>query len=46
VIAPYARAAAYPAGHYARPDVTRLLHNKTPGDRVVSRAPADEMGVV
>ena len=23
------------AGHYARPDVTRLLLNKTPGDRVV-----------
>ena len=35
-----AKAAADPAGHYARPDVTRLLLNKTPGDRVVSRAPA------
>ncbi len=31
-----AKAAADPAGHYARPDVTRLLLNKTPGDRVVS----------
>ena len=30
------KAAADPAGHYARPDVTRLLLNKTPGDRVVS----------
>lgn len=31
-----AKAAADPAGHYSRPDVTRLLLNKTPGDRVVS----------
>jgi aliphatic nitrilase len=30
-----AKAAADPAGHYARPDVTRLLLNRTPGDRVV-----------
>lgn len=30
------KAAADPTGHYARPDVTRLLLNKTPGDRVVS----------
>jgi aliphatic nitrilase len=30
------KAAADPAGHYARPDVTRLLLNKTPGDRVVA----------
>ena len=30
------KSAADPAGHYARPDVTRLLLNKTPGDRVVS----------
>ncbi|MEX2124196.1 MAG: carbon-nitrogen hydrolase family protein [Woeseia sp.] len=30
-----AKAAADPAGHYARPDVTRLLLDKTPGDRVV-----------
>ena len=30
-----AKAAADPAGHYARPDVTRLMLNKTPGDRVV-----------
>lgn len=34
------KAAADPVGHYARPDVTRLLLNKTPGDRVVSRVPA------
>jgi len=32
-----AKAAADPAGHYARPDVTRLLLDKTPGDRVVLR---------
>ena len=31
-----AKAAADPAGHYARPDVTRLMLNKTPGDRVVA----------
>jgi len=30
-----AKAAADPAGHYSRPDVTRLLLDKTPGDRVV-----------
>lgn len=35
-----AKAAADPAGHYARPDVTRLLLNQTPGDRVVSCVPA------
>jgi nitrilase len=34
-----AKAAADAAGHQARPDVTRLLLNKTPGDRVVSHAP-------
>ena len=40
-----AKAAADPAGHYARPDVTRLLLNKTPGDRVVVRAtPTSELG--
>lgn len=33
------KAAADPAGHYARPDVTRLLLNRTPGDRVVSFVP-------
>ncbi len=32
-----AKAAADPAGHYARPDVTQLLLDKTPGDRVVFR---------
>lgn len=45
-----AKAAADPAGHYARPDVTRLLLDRTPGDRVVQRrrmpadgdAPADD----
>lgn len=31
-----AKHAADPVGHYARPDVTRLLLNKTPGDRVVA----------
>jgi aliphatic nitrilase len=35
-----AKAAADPAGHYARPDVTRLLLDKTPGDRMVVRASA------
>lgn len=34
-----AKAAADPAGHYARPDVTRLWLNKTPGDRVVQAMP-------
>ena len=39
-----AKAAADPAGHYARPDVTRLLLNKTPGDRVVPfKAPGVEI---
>ena len=32
-----AKAAADPAGHYARPDVTRLILDKTPGDRVVTK---------
>jgi aliphatic nitrilase len=36
-----AKAAADPAGHYARPDVTRLLLDKTPGDRVVARSAQD-----
>ncbi len=41
-----AKAAADPAGHYARPDVTRLLLDKTPGDRVVShRRQAQEVAV-
>jgi nitrilase len=30
-----AKSVADPAGHYARPDVTRLLLNKAPGDRVI-----------
>lgn len=34
-----AKAAADPAGHYARPDATRLLLNKTPGNRVVTQMP-------
>jgi aliphatic nitrilase len=34
-----AKSAADPAGHYARPDVTRLLLNKTPGDRVIVTKP-------
>lgn len=32
-----AKAAADPAGHYSRPDVTRLWLDKTPGDRVLIR---------
>jgi aliphatic nitrilase len=30
-----AKAAADPTGHYSRPDVTRLLFNRAPGNRVV-----------
>ncbi len=30
-----AKSVADPSGHYARPDVTQLLLNKTPGDRVI-----------
>ena len=36
-----AKAAADPAGHYARPDVTRLWLNKSPGDRIISGTPAE-----
>lgn len=36
-----AKAAADPAGHYARPDVTRLLLNKTPGTRVIAKPPEE-----
>ena len=32
---PLAKAAADPAGHYSRPDVTRLLLDKRPRQRVV-----------
>ena len=35
-----AKAAADPAGHYSRPDVTRLWLDKTPGDRMVVRTGA------
>ena len=31
---PYAKAAADPTGHYARPDVARLLFNPAPSARV------------
>jgi nitrilase len=35
------KSAADPSGHYARPDVTRLLLNKTRAEPVVTRAAAD-----
>ena len=38
-----AKADADPAGHYSRPDVTRLLLDKSPGDRVVYRRAASEV---
>jgi len=34
---PLAKAAADPAGHYSRPDVTRLLLNRSPAVRVVEQ---------
>jgi len=38
-----AKAAADPAGHYARPDVTRLLFNDRPANRVETLAlPVDQ----
>ena len=38
-----AKAAADPAGHYARPDVTRRLFNNRPGNRVETLAlPVDQ----
>jgi aliphatic nitrilase len=33
-----AKAAADPAGHYSRPDVTRLLFNNRPANRVETLA--------
>jgi len=43
-----AKAALDTAGHYSRPDVTRLLLNKTPGNRVVMSGQAlpEETGAV
>ena len=42
-----AKAAADPAGHYARPDVTRLLLNKRRGNRVETLAlPVDQVSDV
>jgi aliphatic nitrilase len=38
-----AKAAADPAGHYARPDVTRLLLNPRPAARVESFGPRFEV---
>jgi aliphatic nitrilase len=38
-----AKAAADPAGHYARPDVTRLLLNARPAARVESFGPRFEV---
>jgi hypothetical protein len=35
-----AKAAADPAGHYSRPDVTRLLFNPAPANRVEYISPA------
>jgi len=35
-----AKAVADPAGHYSRPDVTQLVHNKAPQRAVINTAPA------
>jgi aliphatic nitrilase len=34
-----AKSAADPVGHYSRPDVTRLLLNRLPSERVVTHIP-------
>lgn len=41
-----AKAAADPSGHYSRPDVTQLLLNRTPGDRVVVSSQRSEEQVL
>lgn len=44
---PYAKASADPAGHYSRPDVTRLLFNNKPSRRVEHFSlPAETASVV
>ena len=41
-----AKAAADPSGHYARPDVTQLLFNRTPRRAVVTSAAGADLGLV
>ena len=41
-----AKASADPAGHYSRPDVTRLLLNAQPARRVEHTAPPSESGAI